>query len=377
MRILFDLTNVNPNNMSGFVVFSFRLLNGFKQLQASDEIVLLVTKENQDFIKKIYPEFSILILTMKESGFLKRLHFLRGFVHKKALNAIIEKNNISILFSPSLHMGSLYTTVTSQIGVLHDAQTYIFFKDQGFKGILYKLFTIRLLRRMSHIVTISNYAKSSISKEIPLLKAPISVIYNSVEIFQSSDKIHFKQYAPYILFVNTLMPYKNLETLVRAFAILKESIEHSLVIKAKRLPYWDEIILPLLKKHEIEDRVFLITENYSDEKLAALYHEADLFVSPSKMEGFGFTPIEAAMHEIPVISSKESALYETTMGLLNYYEPVDDFNVLAKKISDVLIDNNQKDNLFEISNKFKEVYSTLVQAESFLKLFKKIMRKKL
>ncbi|MGG6499382.1 UNVERIFIED_CONTAM: glycosyltransferase, partial [Bacteroidetes bacterium 56_B9] len=76
----------------------------------------------------------------------------------------------------------------------------------------------------------------------------------------------------------------------------KEEISHNLIIKAKRLPYWDEQVLPLIKELGIDGRIKLIDNKYSEAEMHKLYSNASLFVSPSLMEGFGFTPIEAAIH---------------------------------------------------------------------------------
>ena len=56
--------------------------------------------------------------------------------------------------------------------------------------------------------------------------------------------------------------------------------------------------------------------------MASLYQGADLFVSPSLMEGFGFTPIEAAMHQVPVISSKEGCFVEAGGSETKYIDPL-------------------------------------------------------
>jgi len=375
MKILFDLTYINPLSVSGVSIYIFRLLNGFTQLNYSFEIILLVTAENKKIIEKQCNSFSTLVIPIKKGKLFNQLHVLKGYLHLSSINRIIKDENINLLFSPYLHMGSLFTNLIPQVGVMHDAQSYIFFKDSGLKGSVYNSLYIKLLKRMKKIVTISNFAKSSILEEIPLPNVSISVIYNSVVKTELDEDIKFSNYSPYILFVNTLMPYKNLETLVKAFALIKDKISHKLIVKAKRLPYWDNVIIPILKNNSILDRVLLVEDNYNDEKMAALYNEADLFVTPSKMEGFGFTPIEAAMYKTPVVSSKESALYETTMGLLNYYEPVDDFNNLAKKILEVIRKNYDKESLKKVSNTYEDVYSSTKQAESFLKLFEEIMRK--
>ena len=369
MRVLFDLTFIDPKSFSGVVIYTLRLLKGCQESEKKNDIILLVTEKNIDFIKKEFNAFQSIPIQIKKTVFLTRFYFLTGYIYKNAINKIIKKNNISLFFSPFLQIGGLFTNIIPQVGVLHDAQGYILSKNNGLKGLVYRFFISRLLNKINEIVTISNFSKHSIIKEISSLQTSISVIYNSVEISIVEKNTTFKDNVPYILYINTLMPYKNLETLVRAFAILKDSISHKLIIKAKELPYWHKTIMPLLSEFNITDRVFLIQEKYSDSKLASLYSDADLFVSPSLMEGFGFTPIEAAMHQIPVISSKESALFETTLGLLNYYEPADNFKELAYVIDKTLINKPSKEELIKISDCFKQTYSAKQQALLFLKLF--------
>lgn len=81
------------------------------------------------------------------------------------------------------------------------------------------------------------------------------------------------------------------------------------------------------------------------------------------MEGFGYTPIEAAMLETPVLTSKETALYETTMGLLNYYEPVKDYKVLANRIKEILASPPSRDELRDIAHTLARRYDLCEQAQ--------------
>jgi glycosyltransferase involved in cell wall biosynthesis len=369
MRILIDLTYVNDQSSSGVTIYANRLLNGLKRYNKADRFLLLVTKKNKSHIEINHPKFKTINLDVNYGFIEKYFPFFKGYTYKKTINKIIVDNNVSLFFSPYLNMNSLFTTVTKQVGVLHDAQSYVFTRQQGLKGFIYRTFTDCLLKRMSNIVTISNYAKKSILKEIPQLDVPITVIYNSVDELKFELENRYEDNQPYILFVNTLMPYKNLETLVRAFGILKDKVKHNLIVKAKELPYWKNVIQSILDENGITDRVILIQDNYSSEEIAKLYNNADLFVTTSRKEGFGYTPIEAAIYKTPVISSKESALYETTLGLLNYYEPVDDFIVLAEKIDYLLHNKPSSDELTKISERFIETYSVTTQSKLFNELF--------
>ena len=102
-------------------------------------------------------------------------------------------------------------------------------------------------------------------------------------------------------------------------------------------------------------------EGVSDSELRYLYEHATLFVTPSTHEGFGYTPIEAAMCECPVVSSKCEALPETTRGLLNYYEPACDEQALANKIIEVLHSKPAASKLKKIAEEYRFAYSPELQ----------------
>jgi glycosyltransferase involved in cell wall biosynthesis len=92
-------------------------------------------------------------------------------------------------------------------------------------------------------------------------------------------------------------------------------------------------------------------------------------------EGFGRTPIEAALHEIPVISSRCDSLPEATMEMLDYYEPPCDFNVLAVKIMEVLSRKNDVERLKQIAEKYKINYSCRSVAEKYWELIEDVCSK--
>ena len=91
----------------------------------------------------------------------------------------------------------------------------------------------------------------------------------------------------------------------------------------------------VVSKLKMVNRVVFDTSNRSEEEMRWLYAHADMFVSPSLKEGFGWTPIEAAILKTPVLISDIDVLKETTCGKMPTFDPysVED---LANKMLSIL-----------------------------------------
>src|SRR5207302_8581737 len=106
---------------------------------------------------------------------------------------------------------------------------------------------------------------------------------------------------PYFLFVGTLEPRKNLETLVNAWREVRRLHNVDMVLVGRRRPD-----APDLGK---EPGLRIVGE-VPDAELSALYSGATAFVYPSLYEGFGLPVLEAMQCGAPVIAShavKEAA----------------------------------------------------------------------
>lgn len=375
MKILFDLTYISPGSTAGIYNYAYRLLAGIARLGRHDDILLLACSDNRQILQTHgLSSFRSVVMNMRGTELTRKVPHLRGLLNKNLLERIIVDNRIDVFFSPYLSADSLYCTGVPTVGVMHDAQAYILKKSQLLKGPLFRLCMKRIVNNLAQLVTISEHAKRSII-EIVDPKPPIDVIYNSVTIYQNDDcsDTNTKSGERYILYVNTLMAYKNLSTLIKAFGLLADKIPHKLYVKGNATEYWRNTLLPLITESGLEQRVVLIETPYDEQQMAPLYRNADLFVSPSLMEGFGFTPIEAAMHEIPVIASTESAIPEVTMGLVGYYEPACDEHALADKIFATLNAPPSHSELRSIAETYRTVYSPERQADALLNLISKIL----
>lgn len=148
---------------------------------------------------------------------------------------------------------------------------------------------------------------------------------------------------PYILFLSTLQPRKNLEGLINAFRQLKKEnpeLPHKLVIAGK--PGWKFASI-LRTIEENKDIVFYL--NYvSDQERFALLKRADLLVLPSFYEGFGMQILEAFDLNVPVATSNISSMPEVAGDAAVYFDP-NNRGDIAKAIKMVLTDKSLADSL--------------------------------
>lgn len=114
---------------------------------------------------------------------------------------------------------------------------------------------------------------------------------------------------PYVLYVGAFGPHKNVPTLLCAYerARLEGGLAARLVLVGS--PRWGEEALGVLETLRVRDDV-LLAGPVPAEDLPALYSGAEVFVFPSRYEGFGLPVLEAMACGAPVIVSRAGALPE-------------------------------------------------------------------
>jgi glycosyltransferase involved in cell wall biosynthesis len=92
-----------------------------------------------------------------------------------------------------------------------------------------------------------------------------------------------------------------------------------------------------IARYGLSDRIE-IAGPVSEERLAELYAAADLFVLPSRFEGYGMAYTEAVAHGVPVIGTNAGAIPDTVPRGAGILIPPDDVEALAATLRR-LIDN--------------------------------------
>jgi glycosyltransferase involved in cell wall biosynthesis len=152
---------------------------------------------------------------------------------------------------------------------------------------------------------------------------------------------------PALLCVASLTPRKGHETLFRALATLSNLSWHlTSVGSIWRDPAFVHRLRNTLRSCEIEDRVTLVGDVGAD-KVGDYYDKADLFVLPTRYEGYGMAVAEAVARGLPVISTPVGGIPEILGDTAGLLVPPGRVGVLADALALVLTDTSVRQRLAE------------------------------
>ncbi len=190
------------------------------------------------------------------------------------------------------------------------------------KYCAYRWILSRACSRAHAIITVSNYVRDDLVRLLGIDPQKISVIYEAAgTVSQEGDNtLPSTVQAPYILSIGNAYPHKNLETLLKAFALLrKEKPELQLVLCGQE-DYFYHRILAQIHDMGMDGKVIHLGI-VSDATLSVLYRNAEAYVFPSYEEGFGLPGLEAMAAGIPVVASNLSCLPEIYGDAALYFNP--------------------------------------------------------
>lgn len=272
------------------------------------------------------------------------------------IHLYIERDKPDVFFSPT-HYAPRFCPVPSVISIMD--MSFEYFPELFASKDLHQLqnWTRYSAKNAAKILTISEASKNDIIKFYGTPKDRIIVTHLGVrqdlgDITESTtmesinDK--YKISHPYILFVGTLQPRKNLERLIEAFSKLRtansELSTYELVIIGKK-GWLYEPILAAPEKFGVTDSVKFL-DFVPDEDIPAFYKNASCFVLPSLYEGFGLPVLEAMRYNCPVITSNISSLPEAGGDAAVYCNP-EDVDDIAQQITRVISDEQLRKSMVE------------------------------
>jgi glycosyltransferase involved in cell wall biosynthesis len=177
------------------------------------------------------------------------------------------------------------------------------------------------------IIASSTSTAQALEAEFPVARGKVRVVLPGVTLpVPSDDKASLTSLGiirPYVLFVGTLEPRKNLARLLDAYAKLPQAIRTANQLVVAGGKGWGGVdISQMLLDRNLAP--YVITPGYvSDAQLSCLYAHARFLALPALYEGFGLPLVEAMAQGVPVLTSNSSSLPEVAGDAGVLVDPLD------------------------------------------------------
>lgn len=220
-----------------------------------------------------------------------------------------------------------YTYTGPSAATIHDLGYHYFPEAHPKRQLAYLRWSTRHNgRRARYLLADSQATKEDLVRLDGLSPAKIGVVYPGLDpalqpvtdegvLTAVQQKYHLTP--PYLLFLSTIQPRKNLVRLIRAYAA--SGLPHQLVLAGKS--GW--LAQPILAEVARHPASIVLPGFIDDADKAALLSGAAAFLYPSLYEGFGFPLLEAQVCGVPVLAADTSSLPEIAGDAALLVDPLD------------------------------------------------------
>ncbi len=285
--------------------YTKNLINGLQHTALGDDTVSLINSREVD--AGLFPTIVIP----------NPFPVLKTYAWYLYLTKKLQKYDLAVIHNPT-QAPTYFRLKQKYVLTVHDITTQVLPESHtNYRVTIYKELFPKTLKTADKIIAVSNHTKQDLIKYYGIPEDNIQVIYEAADSVFKPPSLEEKETVarrynlnfPYILYVGTLEPRKNILILIKAFEMLKEAdAGRKLVITGKKGWKYDSIFEYIAAKDLHRDVIF--TGYVPNVDLPGLYNSADLLAYPSQYEGFGLPPLEAMACGCPVITSNTSSLPE-------------------------------------------------------------------
>jgi len=392
MKIAFVTFEYPPFILGGAGIYA---QNVTEELAKLGHQITVFTPRYNDLDRNKYAKDNIQFVEIPINGFLPSKALQFWLLLPKAIKETDRKNKFDVIHFNSLSYWFLKKKLADAPHIVTIHHLVVDARKNNQLNIISRLRNIRTedslilplferlnIKRANRLIAVSNFTKERIIKIYKIPDNKIEVIYNGVDKkryhFKKEELTQFKKQLqlnnnPIILFVGRVDDRrKGLDLLIRAIKIVLGNIDANLLIVGKGDQNKAKI---LAQKMNISSNIFF-TGYIDDITLKKCYAICDLFVCPSRLEGFGLTILEALMMNKQVIATNvgsipEVAEYSTNITLIDRLDPKMLGEAIINNLGDqkrtILITNNHSipnDYLSEfnweiVSQKLSHIYMGL------------------
>ncbi len=352
-RIAIDLTWVRVGKVGGTESYVRNLLTGMGELGRENfTALLLLAADNFSSFKKYsrYKCFRLVWCNTASASQVQRI--LWQNMH---LPRTLRLLGIRKCFEPVYSVPFLPAPGIRFYTVIHDLQALHYPEYCGkIREIWMRMSWKNAVKKSEKLISISRFVMDDINSTYSMAARKNCVIYNPVAVSHGcgNDEAVMEKYGlhnnSYYYTVSSLLPHKNLITLIKMLGILKKknsSLFYPLAVSGIEYHAKGEIgDLRQQVKDEILNAIgeeglsgyIIFTGFVSNSERNALYRNCRAFLFPSVFEGFGMPPVEAIGYGKPVLAAREASVPEITGGLADYVSSPFDPGEYVKKLEEGL-----------------------------------------
>ena len=366
MVIGIDIRCLGGKKLTGVGIYTFSII---KNILISDNIneyklfynslTPLESKIRKELVQ--YPNVKLI-----NKGIPNKLFNLALILKLIKLDRVVK--GVDYFWFPNLNFWSVSNKCKTII-TIHDLSYKILPWAYSYKMRLWHLLVSpkKKLNKADRIIAVSENTKNDLIKIYNLDDSKIIVIYPGIELEHQGFKIEdLGLPKKYILYLGTLEPRKNVESIIQAFEEIKDPYLHLVIAGGKGWLY--RRIIKSINKSSKKEQIFLLDYIHPDERWN-LYQKAKMLIWPSYYEGFGFPPLEAMSQGCPVITSANSSLPEVIGNSALLINPYNISEIISFFIR-LLTDNELREDLITIGKEKIKKFSWQNTALEILKLFK-------
>lgn len=243
---------------------------------------------------------------------------------------------------------------------------------------IYKWKFRQTVREADRIIAISERTKLDVMElggvdadRIDVIYQSCSPRYASQASLQVIDEVRSRYRLPerFVLSVGSIEARKNIAEAVSALNYLPDEIH---LVAVGRPTKYTELVQMSISQSSLAGRVHLL-HGVPDADLQVLYQLAEVFVYPSRYEGFGIPVIEAIHSGLPVVAATGSCLEEAGGPDCLYVSP-DDERAMAVAIASVLKGTRDREARIRRSRDYVRRFEGADVASQMLEVYRQVLR---
>jgi glycosyltransferase involved in cell wall biosynthesis len=332
-----NLLYLLPGVVGGTETYAAGLLHGLSRTESADHFVVFVNLESADWPLPDDPRFHRVVCPVRAVSRSARYRY-----EQFRLPAEARAHGVDVLHSLG-YVAPLRLQCPSVVTV-HDVHHLAHGRLRDWhRRLLLGRIVRRSVRGAAAVIADSRFMRDAIAaaydmpaREIDVVPLAPNPALNGGAPLPDGGAPAPVSGGPYLLAFGGVTPNKNLDGLLRAFALARQrhGVRQNLVVVG-HLP----------ESLRIGDSAGVVATGYLDEaRLASVLAKAEALVFPSLYEGFGLPVLEAMAAGVPVICSRVTAIPEVAGEAAVYFDPRD-VEDMASKLALVAHDRALREDL--------------------------------